>query len=387
MNYYVLTDALHAGEVIRVDGRRHYRFVFGSYQWERTTAFQAYLTQGTDCFGKYREITETQAQELLVQRGKLLSAWLQKADAIAEQAHRGQVDKSGRPYIEHPRAVAEALNDWEEKIVALLHDICEDTPWTVESLRAAGFSERICVAVDLLTRPDGMSYEAYLGRIRNNRLARNVKLADLGHNMDLQRIPNPTAKDRERAEVYRKARQYLFGDIPVAPQKAGEGAEERPVKAILSSKAIYQQLYPLALGGRKVPHGISNPVLRIWQEKLCLAFFVYTFSREDLHNGSVTRPISWMVADLENGQMLEEIPCSKEDFSSAGMKERFSTNNPNGTQPADFFQQTYAILDGVRQEYAETGNVNQSEYERYMEQMLRAVPPAYHRFYRELSKP
>jgi len=160
MNYYQLTDPLRSGQIIREDGRKHFRFVFGSYQWERTTLFQAYLTEGTPFFGKYCSVSEEKAMELLKQYGRNLAGLLQKADAIAEKAHAGQVCKGGEPYIEHPRTVAENLVDWEEKIVALLHDVCEDTPWTVKQLQAEGFPTHLCLAIDLLTKKEGQSYQA-----------------------------------------------------------------------------------------------------------------------------------------------------------------------------------------------------------------------------------
>lgn len=386
MRYFELTDPLRGGEIIRTDGRKHYRFVFGPYQWERTTAFQAYITEGTEVTGQYRPISEEQAQKLLLERGKQLSALLKKADQIAQEAHKDQVDKAGKPYIAHPRAVAEMLEDWEEKIAALLHDVCEDTSWTIDRLRAAGFPERICQTVDLLTRPAGVSYGDYLKRLRDSRMARNVKLADLAHNMDLRRLPEPGPEDYARVEKYRKARQYLFGDISDFSEEVDERSAEKSVKRMTPAMEVYQRLRPLALGGRKIPHGVSNPVLRVRNGKLCLAFFVYTYNRADLQKGEISRPVSWMTADLTDGRLLEEIPCGEEDFSSAPPQERFSTENPSGMPPADFFPRVYALLDAVRQTYLDTGALPQADYGQYLSEILQAVPPAYHRFYRELSK-
>lgn len=385
MNYYQLTDPLRSGQIIREDGRKHFRFVFGSYQWERTTLFQAYLTEGTPFFGKYCAVSEEKAMELLKQYGRNLAGLLQKADAIAEKAHAGQVCKAGKPYIEHPRTVAENLVDWEEKIVALLHDVCEDAPWTVKQLQAEGFPSHLCLAIDLLTKKEGQSYQDYLRLVRQNRIARNVKLMDLSHNMDIDRIPQPTEKDLKRVEKYKKARQYLYGDIPEFTEELREDEGEKPEKAWLTAEQIYKNIYPLALGGRKVPHGVSNPVLRIRNGQLCMAFFVYTYTREHLKQGMVRRPCDWMVADLVNGRLLEEISCSKEDFSDASKETWYSTDNPGGAKSGEFFGEAYAILDAVRQEYSKTGKLDESAYRRYLDKILQAVPPAYHRFYRELS--
>ena len=386
MQYYELLDPLRHGDVILTDGRKHFRFSFGPYQWERTTIFLPYITEGTSLFGKCREIQEQEAQELLLKKGKLLSYLLKKADQIAEQAHRGQVDKGGEPYINHPRAVADELSDLEEKIVALLHDLCEDTPWTVKQLQEAGFTPQICLAVDLLTHRKGDSYGTYLTRLRQNRLARNVKLMDLSHNMNLDRIPNPTQADRDRVEKYRRARQFLYGDIPSFEEQVDEKSSDVAKAAPISAMNIYQALNPLALGGRKVPHGLSNPVLRSRDGKLYLAFFVYTYSRQDIQNKAIPRPVSWMLADLETGKLVEEIPCSREDFSQAPAEGRYSTENPNGRMPGDFYQKVFGMLDQLRQGYLQSGNLDTAGYQAYLNQMLRAVPPAYHRFYQELSK-
>ena len=385
MQYYELLDPLRQGDVILADGRKHFRFSFGPYQWERTTIFLPYLTEGTALFGKCREIDEKQAQELLLKKGKLLSYLLKKADQIAENAHQGQLDKGGQPYIEHPRAVSDELSDLEEKIVALLHDLCEDTPWTVKQLRENGFTPQICLAVDLMTHRPGDSYGQYLTRLRQNRIARNVKLMDLSHNMNLDRIPNPTQADRDRVEKYRRARQFLYGDIPSFDEKVDEKSAELVKAAPVTAMNIYKALNPQALGGRKIPHGLSNPVLRSRDGKLYLAFFVYTYTRQDVQNGAIPRPVSWMLADLESGKLMEEIPCSREDFSKAPAEEKYSTANPNGKMPADFHQKVFGLLDQLRQGYLESGKLDAAGYQRYLAQMLQAVPPAYHRFYQELS--
>jgi (p)ppGpp synthase/HD superfamily hydrolase len=133
-----------------------------------------------------------------------LSGLANKARELAEQAHEGQVDKAGRTYIEHPAVVASRQDTDEEKAVAWLHDVLEDTEITKEYL-AANFSENVVRAVDALTHREGESYAEYIGRIQSNPLATKVKLADLAHNMDLARIPHPTEKDLQRVEKYQSA--------------------------------------------------------------------------------------------------------------------------------------------------------------------------------------
>ncbi|MCM0759955.1 HD domain-containing protein [Sporomusa sphaeroides DSM 2875] len=130
---------------------------------------------------------------------------LNKAFELAKTAHTGQVDKSGKPYILHPITVAGMVDTEEEKIVALLHDVVEDTLVTLEELRHQGFSETIVAAVDVLTKRPGVDYADYIHQVKQNSLALTVKIADMTHNMDLSRIPNPTDKDYARIEKYKRA--------------------------------------------------------------------------------------------------------------------------------------------------------------------------------------
>lgn len=136
----------------------------------------------------------------------------ERAWKLAEKAHKGQVDKGGNPYIEHPLAVADRVLKPEAKVVALLHDVLEDTWVTGEELRKL-FPETVVRAVELLTKEKGkgFSMEVYLEAIRENELARCVKIADLEHNMDLNRIPHPGERDYRRVEQYQKAKEYLEG--------------------------------------------------------------------------------------------------------------------------------------------------------------------------------
>ena len=127
-----------------------------------------------------------------------------KALQIAKSAHSGQLDKGGNPYFLHPLAVSEKVEAENEKIVALLHDVIEDTDITLDYLREQGFSEEILAGVDRLTKREGVSYEEYIEAVRKNPLALKVKIADMLHNSDLSRIPNPTEKDRKRIEKYKE---------------------------------------------------------------------------------------------------------------------------------------------------------------------------------------
>ena len=128
---------------------------------------------------------------------------------IAKTAHAGQTDKAGLDYILHPLQVAAEVTTDEEKAVALLHDIIEDTDVTASELLAKGLPDNVVEAVKALTKKHNQNYAAYLAGVKKNRLATAVKLADLKHNSDLSRLERITQKDRERAEKYRKAIEYL----------------------------------------------------------------------------------------------------------------------------------------------------------------------------------
>lgn len=129
--------------------------------------------------------------------------------SIAKKAHKGQYDKAGVDYIEHPLFVASLVDTQEEKAVALLHDVLEDSPYTAEELILAGLPETVVSAVQILTKKKGQDYQQYLELVKSSPIARRVKLADLKHNSDLSRLATVTEKDLERLEKYKKAIDYL----------------------------------------------------------------------------------------------------------------------------------------------------------------------------------
>ncbi len=132
---------------------------------------------------------------------------LERAIAIAVEAHAGQSDKGGAPYVLHPLRVMLTVSTDEERIAAVLHDVVEDCPaWSLDRLRSEGFSDAVVGALDALTRRGGESYEAFVARAGKNPIARRVKLADLADNSDVSRLRRePTEADRRRLERYRRA--------------------------------------------------------------------------------------------------------------------------------------------------------------------------------------
>ena len=134
---------------------------------------------------------------------------LERAIAIAVEAHAGQKDRSGASYILHPLRVMARVSTDDEKIVAILYDVVEDTDWTFDDLRKEGFSEEIITALDGVTKREGEPYEDFVKRSATNQLACRVKIADLEDNMDLRRNETLSPKDLERFNKYLRAWRFL----------------------------------------------------------------------------------------------------------------------------------------------------------------------------------
>ena len=135
---------------------------------------------------------------------------VKRAYRFALKAHEGQLDKGGKPYIDHVMYVASKFIDSSElRIVAMLHDVVEDTKYSIEDIESEGFDKYIIDALRVITKLDDMDYMDYIERISFNELASRVKIEDLKHNMDITRLSNPTDYDFKRVEKYKKALEYL----------------------------------------------------------------------------------------------------------------------------------------------------------------------------------
>ena len=134
---------------------------------------------------------------------------LEKAIQIASTAHAGQTDRGGNPYISHPMRLMENVESVEEKIVAVLHDVVEDTAVSFADLEKDGIPQ-ICIdALKLLTHDKDVPYMDYVKSISSNEIATAVKIADLKDNSNLSRLINITEKDIARVEKYSKALSIL----------------------------------------------------------------------------------------------------------------------------------------------------------------------------------
>ena len=141
----------------------------------------------------------------------LYTGLTKKALCIAFDAHKEQVDKSGLPYVYHPFEVASAVTGEYETCVALLHDVVEDTEITLDTL-SKEFPREVIDALRLLTHDEEVPYFDYVKAIRSNEIAKAVKLADLQHNSNLDRLETVTEKDLKRVEKYKKAYRILMDE-------------------------------------------------------------------------------------------------------------------------------------------------------------------------------
>lgn len=132
-----------------------------------------------------------------------------KALKVCFDAHKNQLDKSGMPYVFHPFHVAEQMGDEISTIVALLHDVVEDSKYTLDDLNEMGFPKIALDAIEILTHKKEEPYMEYISRVACNEIASKVKLADLEHNSDLTRLDEITDKDLQRYEKYKVAKEML----------------------------------------------------------------------------------------------------------------------------------------------------------------------------------
>lgn len=131
------------------------------------------------------------------------------AISLAVRVHAGQLDRAGHAYILHVLRVTSRVYDLPAQMAAVLHDVVEDTPVTLDELRLMGYPEKVLEAIDSLTRRDGESYEDYIERVALNPLAVRVKLSDLEDHMDLRRSAAQTPDDMERLARYQRAYRRL----------------------------------------------------------------------------------------------------------------------------------------------------------------------------------
>lgn len=186
--YYYLTDSTFNGEIIREEDGLFERFVYGPNTWFSTKLFEKYKDKTSVFYKKYEEKTKEQVAELISKQIIYYEKLWKMAKNLAIEKHEGQVDKCGKAYILHPRYVSSKFDILDFKIVAILHDIVEDTDVTLEQLTKMGFPRKIVLAIDAITKNENEKYFEYIERVKLNAIARKVKIEDLKHNLDPDRI-------------------------------------------------------------------------------------------------------------------------------------------------------------------------------------------------------
>ena len=137
-------------------------------------------------------------------------ATLERAIEIAVEAHHGQKDKNGMPYILHPLRLMFQMKSFNEKMVAVLHDVVEDSDWSLDDLKKEGFNGEVIKAVSLLTREEKDTYDEFVQKAASNPISKAVKIADITDNLDLSRIPKMTEKDVARVKKYQRVLNTLI---------------------------------------------------------------------------------------------------------------------------------------------------------------------------------
>lgn len=134
---------------------------------------------------------------------------LEQAIAVATKAHTGQVDKAGQPYILHPLRLMFKFEAEIEMIVAVMHDVIEDSAFTQDDLKKLGFSDEVVEAIDCLSKRQGEAYDSFILRVSKNNLARKIKIEDIKDNLNLSRLKTISDKDLRRAAKYHRALALL----------------------------------------------------------------------------------------------------------------------------------------------------------------------------------
>lgn len=179
------------------------------YGWYWSLRVEKAIRDSINFEERSEEFVESQVAEIEKEFSNQLKGQRELAIKIAIECHKGQKDKGGVDYINHPLKVAELCTHQISQCVAILHDVMEDCGETYDSLLKKGVLNEICFRVDRLTHRENEGYFDYIEYVSLDAVAREVKMADLTHNMDISRISNPTEKDFKRLEKYRQALNYL----------------------------------------------------------------------------------------------------------------------------------------------------------------------------------
>ncbi len=149
---------------------------------------------------------------------------------------------------------------------------------------------------------------------------------------------------------------------------------------------IMTELNRKVLGGAKVPHQVSNPVLRSVDGKIMIANFIYLYGKVNIQENNMPRPTYWTLTEIESGNLIKEINCKVHDFSAQSFDSLYSLANNETERPTiKYFEDMDALFENARKCYLETGTIDHAGYDEYMKKLLAITPPAYRVFYEELS--
>lgn len=153
-----------------------------------------------------------------------------------------------------------------------------------------------------------------------------------------------------------------------------------------SSNELYGRIQTNVLGGAKIPHSTSRPVLYKENGKYYLAVFVFFYTKEDIEVGAVDRPTVWAIADIETGEIIEERQTKENDFSDASYDVKYNVRSDAQYDTSKkYYDDAFAILDSVRKKIISTGKLYKLEYKYYLDKILANIPKDYQRFYTDLS--
>ena len=149
---------------------------------------------------------------------------------------------------------------------------------------------------------------------------------------------------------------------------------------------LLKNLKMACLGGAKIPHSMSNPVIRVENGQPVVAVFVYVYKKENLIEKKMPRPLSWIIADIETGKVITEYKCSEKDFTSAPFGSLYDLNDPNKRIPTkDDFKRIYGMFDLLRAQCLEQGTCTLDMEEEYLNSVLDVTPSSYRNFYKDLT--
>lgn len=155
---------------------------------------------------------------------------------------------------------------------------------------------------------------------------------------------------------------------------------------VIPVREILAVLKRKSLGGAKVPHFISNPVLRWIGDRLVIAVFINTYQKKDLDQMQMPRPTFWMIADIVSGELIDHYDCRKIEFSPQPYDVAYSIQSQaSAAVSAEYLKAMYQLFDDIRNQYVNTGGLDAKRYAEYLAQVKNAVPPGYYVFYQDLS--